>query len=131
MIGSSIGKSFGVDPVYVDFRGEAAGNIRSRFDGMKRINCIRVIPMETPQKRKPPRFNPTETICKNVAKHGLKAHVVIRPDGTTEIEISSKRGAAKVVDADDAALAGDEAQAHIDDAIAAIRNGGRSGERQD
>lgn len=128
-MGSSIRKSRGTDPVYVDFRGEAAGNIRSRFAGMKRANCIRVIPMETPQKRKPPRFNPTETICKNVAKHGLNAHVIIRPDGTTEIEIS-KRGAAKVAVKDDDR---DELDARIGtdvmDAIAAI-NGGESGKDQ-
>jgi hypothetical protein len=43
--------------------------------------------------RKPPRLNTAASICKAVAKYDLNAHIVVRPDGSVEIDITSKTAA--------------------------------------
>jgi hypothetical protein len=86
--------------------------------------------MNTPQKRKSPRFNPTDTICKSVAKHGLNVHMTIHPDGTTEFDISkkgpAKAGAAEETDIELDARIGTD----VMDAIAAINGGETRGDDQ-
>jgi hypothetical protein len=86
--------------------------------------------MDGSQKRKPPRLNATSAVLKHAAKHGFDVHVITKPDGTVEYDLTKPKGDAADAENDEA-LTGDQARKHINSALEAIKNGGgRGGRRQ-